>query len=57
MFLLEAVFHHTIAKDFNFVGDSVPQGPLAYGLWGVRAYGKSVLKNEVHADAPSGQGD
>ena len=19
-------------KDFNFVGDSVPQGPLAYGL-------------------------
>ena len=30
------------------MGDSVPQVPLAYGIWVcMRAYGKSVLKIEV----------
>jgi hypothetical protein len=46
--LLETAIHHTIEKHFNFVGDSVPQGPLAYGIQVcVRAYGTgdSVPRN------------
>ena len=42
-------------KHFNFVGQGTlsPVCPLAYGMKVcVRAYGKSVLKIEVHADAP-----
>jgi hypothetical protein len=34
LFLLVAAFHHIIVKHFNFVGDSVPQGPLASGTKG-----------------------
>jgi hypothetical protein len=34
VFLLVAAFNPTTAKHFNFVGDSVPQGPLAYGTKG-----------------------
>ena len=28
------LLRHTIANHFNFLGDSVPQGPLAYGILG-----------------------
>jgi hypothetical protein len=28
------LLRHTIANHFNFLGDSVPQGPLAYGTGG-----------------------
>ena len=52
MFLVTAV-QHSVAKHFNFVGAQPPRAPLLRNK-GVRAYGKSVLKIEVHADAPSG---
>ena len=37
-----------IAKHFNFVGDSVPQGPLAYGTEGVKGLRprKKVLETQ-----------
>jgi hypothetical protein len=40
--LVTAVYH-TIAKHFNFMVDSVPQGPLAYGTKGCEPTAKKVL--------------
>ena len=49
-FLLVAAFQHSTANHFNFTGGAAPQAP-SYGMKVHKAYGKSVLKIEVHADA------